>query len=307
MIIFDEFKLYLEEQDYSPFTIRGYLMDLPSFATWFEQINDEVFAPEAVTPIDVREYRQYLLQKKKFSGNTVNRHLAALSKYFRFLLDQEEIERDPTHRIKNVGIPSPTPRWLDKKEQFALTRAMEKDLQFARLRYPKRWVIRQRNFSMVSLMQHTGLRVSEGTHLELVDIAFSERKGILLVRKGKGNKQRSIPLNVDARKALSSWLEIRPKIPGNDFVFIASGSEAQGALSSRTAQRIVQRYGKEAQLLNLTPHVLRHTFAKNLLNSGVTLEKVASLLGHRSLDTTRIYVTPSLQDLEQAVSRIESE
>ena len=127
------------------------------------------------------------------------------------------------------------------------------------------------------------------------------------MRNGKGNKQRTVPLNVDARSALSAWLEIRPEMFENNFVFVALESNSQGPLSSRTIQRIVQRYGEDAQLPDLTPHILRHTFAKNLLNSGVTLEKVASLLGHSSLDTTRIYVTPSLQDLEQAVSRIESE
>ncbi|MFH1635391.1 MAG: tyrosine-type recombinase/integrase, partial [Chloroflexota bacterium] len=75
-------------------------------------------------------------------------------------------------------------------------------------------------------------------------------------------------------------------------------------LTSRSAQRVIRRYGEEAGLPHLTPHILRHTFAKNLVNQGVGLEKVAVLLGHASLNTTRIYVTPGQRDLENAVEKL---
>jgi len=184
---------------------------------------------------------------------------------------------------------------------------MERDVQIAKLRFPKRWAGRQRDFSMVTLMLNTGLRLAELVNVELGDIELSERKGSVFVRHGKGNKERRIPLNADARKALRDWLAIRPETPGNTFLFIALESEADGSLSHRTVQRIVRRYGQEAGLPHLSPHTLRHTFAKNLVNNGVSLEKVAVLLGHSSLETTRIYITPSAQDLAQAVSRIEIE
>jgi integrase/recombinase XerC len=77
-------------------------------------------------------------------------------------------------------------------------------------------------------------------------------------------------------------------------------------LSSRSVQRAIRRIGLDAGLEGLTPHVLRHTFAKNLVDSGVGLEKVAALLGHSSLNTTRVYITPNLQDLEKAVEQVSS-
>ena len=78
------------------------------------------------------------------------------------------------------------------------------------------------------------------------------------------------------------------------------------ALSSRSVQRALSRLGKAAGLERLTPHVLRHSFAKNLIDFGVGLEKVAALLGHSNLNTTKIYITPNQKDLEQAVERLEA-
>jgi len=303
--MFEEFATSLKEKDQSPATVRGYLSDLPIFARWFEQTNGERFSPQAVTPTDLREFRQYSLLQQKKAANTINRRLAALSAYFNFLVESGELAQNPVAGIRKVDAPKSSPRWLDRKEQYRLNRAMEQDLQLAHQRYPKRWLSRQRDFSLMTLLKNSGLRVNEAAQLELGDLTLSERKGSLLVRKGKGNKQRTVPLNADARKALQTWLDLRPNIPGNDFVFIALESDAKGALSSRTIQRIVARYGKKADLPDLTPHVLRHTFAKNLVNSGVSLEKVAALLGHSSLDTTRIYITPSMKDLEMAVAKVE--
>jgi site-specific recombinase XerD len=136
------------------------------------------------------------------------------------------------------------------------------------------------------------------------DFQISERKGNVLVQNGKGGKQRTIPLNADARKALAEWLTVRPN-NGSDFLWVAVEADGEG-LSGRAVQRILQRYSKDAGLSELTPHMCRHTFAKNLVNQGVGLEKVASLLGHASLNTTRLYISPDEHDLEVAVGKISS-
>jgi site-specific recombinase XerD len=138
----------------------------------------------------------------------------------------------------------------------------------------------------------------------MCDVELSERKGSVLVRRGKGNKQRSVPLNAEARKAVQDWLEVRPS--GSDpFLWISVEYEGAEGLTSRAIQRVLRRYGNDAGLDDLTPHVLRHTFAKNLANSNVGLEKIAALLGHASLNTTRIYVAPDARDLERAVEQLE--
>ena len=178
---------------------------------------------------------------------------------------------------------------------------MENDLLLARQRYPRLWVIRLRDAAMVLTLLNTGLRVGELCALQMSDVLIGERKGSLVVRSGKGQKQRTIPLNGPARQLLSEWLAVRPEETGH-ALFIGQRGER---VEARSVQRAVERATTTAGLQKVSPHTLRHSFAKALLDEGVTLEKVATLLGHNSLNTTRIYTTPSEHDLEEAVSRLE--
>ena len=216
-----------------------------------------------------------------------------------FAIEMHLIEQDPTVAIKYVEEAPRGPRYLNRQQQFALQRAVEQDLQFSQVRYPKRWLSRRRDASLVLFLWHTGLRVSEAIALTRRDVQLSERKGQVTVR-GKGTKQRTVPLNSEARQALQAWLDVRPTT-ADDAVWVST--ETDSALTARSVQHILQRYGRSANIDDLTPHVLRHCFGKNLIDAEVSLEKVAALLGHSNLNTTRIYITPSEQDLAQAVER----
>ena len=295
------FKKYLQDNDFSDLTVRGYLSDLYLFAQWFEQTNGENMKLERITPTDIKEYRQRLLTVENRAANTVNRKLASLSALMQWALNSGKIPSDPTQKIKLVRKVESAPKWLDKREQFALSRAIERDLQLAKLRYPKRWITRRRDASLVLFLLNTGLRLGEAVSLQVEDVQLSDRKGSVLVRNGKGNKQRSIPLNNEARQALRDWFEVRPE---SQYVWTVVEGDIGSSLSGRTVQRLICRYAQDASLDDLTPHVLRHSFAKNLVNAGVGLEKVAALLGHGNLNTTRIYVTPSEKDLELAVEAL---
>ena len=118
--LFEQFKAYLVDHDRAALTISGYLSDLRLFARWFEQTNAECFTPQAVTPSDVREYRQYLLDVEHRKANTVNRKLAALTVFMQFAIEAHLIEHDPTAAIKYVEEAPRGPRYLDKQQQFAL-------------------------------------------------------------------------------------------------------------------------------------------------------------------------------------------
>lgn len=293
---------HLTNQDRAALTIRGYLADLKHFAGWFEQTNGEAFSPQAVTPTDIREYRQYLQVTERRKATTINRRLAALSAYLDWAVQTGQIEKNPRGKIKSVRQEEPAAQALDKKQQYALQRAIEKDLQLAALRYPKRKIGRQRDASLVIFLLNTGLRLSELLALQISDVELSERKGRVTVRQGKGNRERSVPLNADARKALQDWLAVRPQ-KDSKFIWTAVEDESE-SLTPRSVQRILKRLGQEAGIPDLHPHLARHTFAKNLVDSGVGLEKVARLLGHSNLNTTRIYITPNERDLELAVDRL---
>ena len=296
--LLEEFREYLDSQDISPRTIKGYLVDLHQFQRWFEQTNGEAMTMRRITPTDVKEYKHFLLNVKRRKAGTVNRRLAALSSLVRWARRTGQIQGDPTEFIKAVPAVSPGPKWLDRKQQYALFRAIEKDLELAQNHYPKRYVTRRRDASLVLFLLHTGLRLSEALGLRMSDLQLSERKGSVLVQQGKGGKQRSVPLNHEARKALRAWMAVRPT---SEFLWTTVEDTQPSALCGRTVQRILQRYAQAAKIKELTPHICRHTFAKNLVNNEVSLEKVAALLGHSNLNTTRIYITPSAYDLELAV------
>lgn len=304
--MFEEFEDYLNQLDRSQLTVRGYMADLKAFCVWFRQTNGEEVTPLAITPSDVKEYRQYLLTIERAKAATINRRLASLSAYLNWAVQSGQIDRNPATGIRSIQQVNNGPHYLDRKQQFALQRAIEKELQMIRFRYPKRWITRIRDCSLVTFLLNTGLRLNEAISLQREDIQISDRKGLVWVRQGKGGKQRVIPLNQDARRALESWLKIRPK-GTTDFIWVAVENDQDQALSCRSVQRAFTRIGKQAGLLELTPHMLRHSFAKNLIDSGVGLEKVATLLGHSSLNTTRIYITPNQTDLERAVDQISQE
>jgi integrase/recombinase XerC len=299
----DEFQAYLLAEDRSPVTIAGYIGDVRLFAQWYEQQYKEPLSPEALTNEAVRGYKQYLLDQAA-KPKTINRRLAALAAYAHFLEQQGFInnKRNPVQGVKAVGEAGLAPRWLDKKQRAALLRAMEKEVEDAVRRYPRLRLMYLRDSAIVQVILFAGLRVGEIVHLRLSDVILEERKGTVIIREGKGTKRREIPLNAKARKAVDAYLRMRPDVD-SDRLFLGQRNEG---VQSKTIQRAVQRFAKKAGLKNVTPHVLRHSFAKSLIDAGVSLEKVAALLGHSNLNTTRIYTTPGMQDLENAIGELDN-
>ena len=299
MNCYDEFEEYLKEQDRAETTIRGYLADLRLFAKWFQVESGEVFTARNWVSSDLRRYRERLLVQR-MKPQTVNRRLAAIASFGNWAVQAGHLESNPALHIRSVATAVLSPKWLEKKDKAALTRAAEKDVQLARKRYPRLWVSRLRDATMLIILLNTGLRVGELCALDVSDMQLGERKGNLTVRSGKGQKQRLVPLNAEARIFLQQWLLYRPVVE-TSAIFIGQRNER---VTARSVQRAVKRLADAAGLDDVTPHMLRHTFAKSLLDSGVGIEKVAALLGHSDLNTTRVYVTPSEGDLEEAVSRL---
>ncbi|HFC08238.1 MAG TPA: recombinase [Chloroflexi bacterium] len=296
---FHGFRDYLLARDLAPATVRGYLADLEAFGRWFEQTNGEVLTPAAVTPTDVREYRGWL-QRRGLKAATVNRKLSSLREWLQWALASGQIAANPAAGVHKVRMVASGPRWLTKRERYALQRAAEKILQTARGLYSRRWIVHERDALLVLFLLNTGLRVGEVVRLTEADLTLTARAGGVLVRRGKGNKQRVVPLNAEARKAVKRWLETRGETGITAAVLWSVGK----GLTARTVQRAVERVAHEAKLDGVTPHVLRHTFAKSLIDAGAGLQEVADLLGHANLQTTRIYVQPSAGDLARAVEAL---
>lgn len=285
----DQFEAWLREQDRSPVTIRGYLADVRQFAVWFEQTDGQALRVEAITPADVREYRAWLGRHQ--AAGTVRRRLMALRAYCRWGMAAGRIEQDPTRRMKMPREASLAPGWLSKQEQWRLLREAERAIPAANTPMRKKLAVRDR--ALLVFLLNTGLRIGEVCTLDVGDVDIGERSGWVVVRRGKGNKERRVPLNAEVREALRAWLAEREEQAGRLF-----------GLTPSTAFRRLAELGRRAGV-EVHPHTLRHTLAKNLVDAGVGLHEVAALLGHSSLNTTRVYVVPGQRDLERAVSRLE--
>jgi len=284
----NKFAAYLQQQDRAEKTIQGYLCDLESFARWFQQSNGEKLTDKNLTPTDAREYRQWLVARDA-APSTINRHLATLRVFAQW--SGIPIE------VKGVEEQSLAPRWLDKKEQAALVRETEKVINAAQTEAAKIQGLRDR--AVVLLLLNSGLRISELCDLSINDVELSDRKGKLIVRQGKGSKKREVPLNGPAREALKNWMKVRAK---GDAIFEGKRGDR---LSPSGAYRRLAELARRANIKDVSPHTLRHSFGKNLVDAGVGLERVAALLGHSNLNTTRIYTTPGARDLEKAVEQLE--
>jgi integrase/recombinase XerC len=162
----------------------------------------------------------------------------------------------------------------------------------------------KRNYALVTLFLESGLRVSEVCPLRLGDLNLRDRSGRVRVPEGKGRKEREIPLNSSARRALRLYLANREHAQPEDYVFL---SERGGKpLALRTVEATLAKLGQRARIrrLPVTPHLLRHTFAQRYLrhNPGKLVE-LATLLGHESLDTTALYTRPTAEQLAASLEK----
>jgi site-specific recombinase XerD len=275
----------------SPHTVRAYSLDLAAFSRWFEQTSAESLDLQAVDPRDIQDYQSNLL-RRGLTPATINRRLIALRRFFAWARREGLILEDPFEAIERLLVKEQkdtAPRWLDRREQRALMRAVRRGGN-------------RRDLAIVQTLLGTGVRISELAALSVSDLELSERKGWLRVRAGKWNKSRKIPLDRKTRQALSSYLEGRQE-DGSDRLFLGQ----RGPLREPGINYLVAKYAYQARLERCTSHTLRHTYGKNLIDGDVPLDQVATLLGHESLDTTRIYTKPSERDLEQAVRRAAGE
>ncbi len=156
----------------------------------------------------------------------------------------------------------------------------------------------KRDVAIITILLHTGLRVSEICGLNIGDVVLKEKSGYVTVI-GKGRKRRTVPLNATARNALKNWLDIRGNNPGPLFI-----SGKKNRISVRAVQRMIEKYAYKARLEGVTPHTLRHTFCKSLIDSGESIDRVAVLAGHENLNTTARYTRPTQIDLQKAVEKL---
>ena len=292
---FKEFVASLEEEALSVATRNAYEYDLNKFEQWLKESKGDSIDLQKLSAIDLLNYRQFLLNVRGLKPATINRALEALRKFCGWAYRRKKLKKDISSSLKPV-------RFVRNRQPVGLLEPEVHSL--LRVAGETQYGLAARNYALVQMMLQTGLRVGEVADLKIKDMTVRERTGSVLVRQGKGLKEREVPLNATVRRALRHYLDERGDEPKpDDPVFL---SERKTAMPKRTIQSVLTQLGKKAKItrVKFSAHTLRHTFALNYLkqNPGKIVE-LAALLGHESLDTTAVYTRPSREDLAADLER----
>jgi integrase len=289
------FQQSLLDSKLSENTIKNYMQDMTVFARWFEEANPgKPFNPGLISSWDIRAFREWELDVKRVSAGTWNLRRASLFKLCSWL---ERNGIDLHFNIRDIPIAKEEPKspdWLTENEFNALVRAAEMQIRTANTLARK--VRATRDWALMAVMVFGALRESEAADLRLADLSMSERRGRIFIQRGKGDKSREVPLNAEARRAISAWLEVRGTEPGPLF-----SDEHGRAISGRAIQKRIAELGKAARIDHIHPHRLRHTCLKRMIDAGRPLTEAQLIAGHSSIQSTARYVMPGWEDLEAAV------
>jgi len=295
-------------------TIALYTQDARRFATWLQQEHPSLKATE-VTPIDAKTYRDHLLAKR-YAPTTINRALISLMLFFDTIAGT-----NPFRNLTMIEIVEPAPVALSKTEWNAVRRCAETAAH------------RDHGLALVlaTLFRYAGPRVSEVAALQIPDVQVSARRGLLIIRRGKGLKHREIPLVQEVREPLEEYFTYREHLSERWRERVVVRGEAvaawsrwpdghlflgqRGPLAERGIREIIAKLGQAAKLSSpLGPHDLRHTFAKALLDPvaygldrpPMPLPAIQQLLGHADIATTTIYTRVSADDLARMMGTSEA-
>ena len=281
------------EKRYSLHTVSAYESDLDQFMLFLNSSGNAGVVPEpAVThpsQINYHDIRNWMVELigQKLTARSVNRKMATLRKYFKFLLQEGVITENPTSKVRSQKIPKKLPvivegdrlaQMLDSSEVFGAD------------------FTGQRDKLVVEMLFGTGMRLAE--LLGLKDQDINDYEGTLKVL-GKRNKERIIPINTELRILLGKYLELKKNqnFDNNSATLIVTSKGADAY--PKLIYSIVHKYLSNISTQDKrSPHVLRHTFATSLLNNGADLNSIKELLGHANLSATQIYTHNSVERLK---------
>ncbi|MEO5364635.1 MAG: tyrosine recombinase XerC [Magnetococcus sp. DMHC-8] len=289
--LLEPFRRHLQsEQRLSPRTVVAYMHDLAGFMAFWQQHKGVVLTMEQIGAIRPADMRAFLAQghRDKAARATLQRRIAAVRAWFRFLETAGQIDHNPAKWVATPRLGLRLPRAPSEEETARLLECPPP----VREEHPQPdWVL-ARDKAILELLYGSGLRIGELCQMNRLDLNLTSREARVL---GKGDKERVVPIGGQCAAAITDYLQQRsqaiPDTPANGPLFVGVRRTAgDNRLNPRQVQRIMQQ---RRRWLNLpektTPHALRHAFATHLLQAGADLRSIQEMLGHASLSTTQRY------------------
>ncbi len=327
----NDYLTYLVEKGRSPLTCKAVRSDLAGFAAWWEEFRRRPFAPDLLREQDLHTWRLHRQRDEGAATSTLNRALISLRAYLTWAQKTGLITTNPIDEVQPLPSSALPPKAIHPAAVDALLRAVQTE---------RNERLRLRDEALLMLLAHAGLRAQETCDIQLRDL---DLEGMTLtVRRGKGARTRRVMLNTEVVAVLRRYLKYlrcpqgMPLI-GSDtereallvrFDQTSPGQPMRPGMNQRLVQRVVAQRAHEAaerlrtdaasissleratelqdlarQLDSATPHTLRHSLARRMLATGADLAMVQRTLGHSSIATTGMYLTPSDEDLRDALER----
>ncbi len=280
------FVMHLQvERNASHETIRSYRSDLHQLARFLQQTKQKTarIRADRVTGDHVRAYL-HSLDRQGEKASSLARKLACLRSFFRFLVHEGRLHKNPTEHLRSPKLPKPLPRVLTKDDAAAL-------MEFPTGQSP----LSLRDRALLETMYSTGARVSEVVGINLNDL--NETDGIVCLR-GKGRKERIVPIGDLALHAIRAYrASLKPPASGGPQSSPMFLNHRGGRITTRSVARMVSRYSSRLVGGAISPHALRHSYATHLLDEGADLRSIQEMLGHASLSTTQKYTHLAMDQL----------
>lgn len=273
-----------DERNYSEHTVKAYRGDLENFRDFLLKEKEKIENANIAT---INAYVSTLYGKN--SPASVERKISAVRSFFSFLVRKNIVAQNPAKLVRTPKKERHLPVFLSVDEVFNLVDVKD----------PEKNPLCVRDRAILELLYSSGLRVSELAGANLADLSMGE--AVIRVR-GKGNKERIVPVGSKALSALGNYLDIRGKLkPASDRIFLNSRGSG---ITTRSLARIIKKYGLVSGISkNVSPHVLRHSFATHLLAGGADLRAIQEMLGHASLSTTQRYTHLSVERIMEVYDK----
>ena len=271
----NDFLTFLDvEKNYSTETLKEYKYDLEMLDRFIDDkpINE-------YSTMEIRNFLLHLKRERHYSASSLHRKICSTRSFFKFLRQQQYISQNPAEAIESPKIARSLPKTMTVDEVSRLLNATKNE----------------RDRLIVTLLYSTGVRVSELCNINVGDVDVDQ--DLVHVVRGKGGKDRKIPLPPQVRLILQSYIKSTNSLKSDTPLF---RNRSGGRLTARSIQRIIQKAKHTADISKkVTPHALRHAFATHLCDNDVSIRVIQELLGHSSLATTQLYTHVSLEHLRR--------